>query len=239
MKTLVLGASGATGSKVVRELIERNVETRILVRDSSTLPQEVEESSLVEVFRGSVTEMSNSELEKILADCGTVISCLGHNISFSGLFMKPRNLVSSTLKRVCTILSKDKGRKSKVLLMNTTAYTNKKLGEKNGIAGSILLGVLHLLLPPHKDNMDAANYLMYELDKSVKNLEWVSVRPDSLIEEGEVTSYRVVDKLENDPVFAPGKTSRINVANFMAELITNSQLWNKWKYNTPVIYNRA
>lgn len=123
--------------------------------------------------------------------------------------------------------------------MNTTAYTNKKLGEKNGVAGSLLLGVLHLLLPPHKDNMDAANYLLYDLDKSCKNLEWISVRPDSLIDEDTVTSYKVVDKLSTDPVFDAGKTSRINVANFMAELISDAKLWDKWKYQTPVIYNNA
>lgn len=239
MRVLILGASGATGSRVVFELMSRNMECRILIRESSNLPKEILSCSTVEVIIGSITEMSTLELEGLLAGCDTIVSCLGHNITFSGLFMKPRNLVSSTLKRVCTILRNKHGNKMRVILMSTTGYTNKKIGEKNGIGGSILLGVLHLLLPPHKDNMDAANYLVHELDRSSDNLEWIAVRPDSLIDESEVTSYKIVEKITTDPVFNAGKTSRINVANFMAELIENSNLWNKWKYKTPVIYNNA
>ena len=34
-------------------------------------------------------------------------------------------------------------------------------------------------------------------------------------------------------------TSRINVAHFMADLITDSDTWNRWKGKMPVIYNKA
>jgi hypothetical protein len=37
-------------------------------------------------------------------------------------------------------------------------------------------------------------------------------------------------------IFNPGKTSRINVAHFMSELIINEELWEKWKAKMPVIY---
>jgi len=38
-------------------------------------------------------------------------------------------------------------------------------------------------------------------------------------------------------IFNPGTTSRINVAHFMADLMTNSATWNLWKGMMPVIYN--
>jgi len=34
-------------------------------------------------------------------------------------------------------------------------------------------------------------------------------------------------------------TSRINVANFMAELITDDTLWSTWKGQMPVSYNKG
>lgn len=35
-----------------------------------------------------------------------------------------------------------------------------------------------------------------------------------------------------------GETSRINVAHFMADLITDDGLWSRWKGQMPVIYNQ-
>ena len=45
--------------------------------------------------------------------------------------------------------------------------------------------------------------------------------------------------LSEAPFFNAGKTSRINVGNFMANLINDDDLWNKWKGQMPVIYNKS
>ena len=45
------------------------------------------------------------------------------------------------------------------------------------------------------------------------------------------------ESVQRSPIFNAGKTSRINVANFITELVSNEELWNKWKYRMPVIYN--
>lgn len=34
-------------------------------------------------------------------------------------------------------------------------------------------------------------------------------------------------------------TSRINVAHFMADLITDDDTWRRWKGRMPVIYDEA
>jgi hypothetical protein len=67
----------------------------------------------------------------------------------------------------------------------------------------------------------------------------VAVRPDSLIDEREVTEYEVYASPIRSALFNAGKTSRINVSHFMADLMTDDSLWNKWKGQMPVIYNKA
>jgi hypothetical protein len=66
----------------------------------------------------------------------------------------------------------------------------------------------------------------------------VAVRPDTLINEDIVTEYEIYASPARSALFNPGKTSRINVGYFMAKLIVDNELWNKWKGQMPVIYNK-
>jgi hypothetical protein len=70
-------------------------------------------------------------------------------------------------------------------------------------------------------------------------IEWTAVRPDSLVDEENVTRYEVHPSPIRSAVFKPGQTSRINVGYFMADLITDDNTWNKWKGQMPVIHNTA
>ncbi|QEH42917.1 hypothetical protein FW415_19405 [Chitinophaga sp. XS-30] len=68
-------------------------------------------------------------------------------------------------------------------------------------------------------------------------VEWVAVRPDSLFDEEEVSGYSLHASPTRDAIFNPGKTSRINVAHFMATLLTDDNTWKMWQGQMPVIYN--
>ena len=70
-------------------------------------------------------------------------------------------------------------------------------------------------------------------------MEWAAVRPDSLIDESEVTEYEVYASPIRSAISDAGSTSRINVGHFMADLITDDDTWYKWKGQMPVIYNEA
>ncbi|MCK5197273.1 MAG: hypothetical protein KAR21_02925, partial [Spirochaetales bacterium] len=70
-------------------------------------------------------------------------------------------------------------------------------------------------------------------------VEWVAVRPDNLVNEENVTKYKVYPSPIRSAIFNAGQTSRINVGHFMADLITEENVWNKWKGQMPVIYNVA
>jgi nucleoside-diphosphate-sugar epimerase len=60
-----------------------------------------------------------------------------------------------------------------------------------------------------------------------------------LSDEDQVTEYEVHPSSTRSAIFNAGATSRLNVAHFMADLITDSDTWNRWKGKMPVIYNKA
>jgi hypothetical protein len=238
MKVLVLGASGATGKLAVMQLIKRQINTRIIVRKSAVLPEAILNNPLVEIVKRSISEINDSDMNNLIQDCNIIISCLGHNISFKGMFGKPRYLVTDAVKRITGAVKKNTDKKVKLILMSTTAYTNTVFGEKNSIGEKIILFMLKLLLPPHRDNMNAANYLIKNITKEDKNIEWITVRPDTLVNEEVESSYELCDSPVRSPIFDAGKTSRINVGHFMAELVTDEKIWKKWQFKTPVLYNK-
>jgi nucleoside-diphosphate-sugar epimerase len=237
MQILVLGASGATGKLVVKQLIIRKIKTRILVRDSSTLPKEIQENSLVELVKGNIDDLDSNAMRNLVLNCSVVISCLGHNITFKGLFGQPRYLVLNALRKVSEAIQQNSLAKVKLILMSTTAYTNPLLDEKNTLGEKILFSLFMMLLPPHNDNIKGANFLNYEIGNQDKKIEWVAVRPDGLIDNAVETAYEISESPLRSPIFDAGKTSRINVSHFIAELVTDANLWKKWLYKTPVIYN--
>lgn len=238
MRVLVLGANGATGKLVVMQLIKRQINIRIAVRESVILSPEVLKSPLVEIKKGNIAEFNDSDMDSLLDGSDAIVSCLGHNTTIRGMFGKPWNLVSDTIRNVCETARKRADRKVKLILMSTTAYFNVAAGEKNSLGEGIVLSIIKLLLPPHRDNINAANYLQKEIGSNNEIIEWIAVRPDTLINKDAESLYEVFKGPVRSPVFNAGTVSRINVSHFMAELLTDDALWRKWQFKTPVIYNK-
>ena len=84
----------------------------------------------------------------------------------------------------------------------------------------------------------AAEYLRAVIGQNDKDIEWVAVRPSGLIDE-EHTSEIEIYPSPTRSILDDGVISRINVGHFMAELITNYDLWQQWKGQMPVIYNKG
>jgi hypothetical protein len=121
--------------------------------------------------------------------------------------------------------------------MGTVAVTNPEQNEKRSPGERLLLHLLRAVLPPHADNEDAAAFFQTEIRNVHPHIDWVIVRPDSLINDAEGSPYDVVPALVHS-ISKPGKTSRINVGRFMAALLTDDALFAQWKGQMPVIYNR-
>ncbi len=72
------------------------------------------------------------------------------------------------------------------------------------------------------DNENAADYLCADIGENDKSIQWVAIRPDNLIDEDQVTEYEIHPSPIRSAIFNPGSTSRINVAHFIADLITDA-----------------
>lgn len=236
MKALVLGASGATGKLVVQQLLKKNIQVRIVVRESAIVSGQISDDQSIEIIKGNINDFEIAKIKDLVKDCDSVFCCLGHNINFKGIFGAPRKLVFNTVVKIIEALQSLEPN-PKFILMSTTAYTNRKTGEVNTFGEKIVFSLLKVLLPPHKDNMLAADHLVYKLGANTR-IDWVAVRPDSLFDEENVSEYEMHYNKIRSPIFNPGKTSRINVSHFMVELVTNDKLWQEWKHKTPVIYNK-
>lgn len=238
MTTLVVGASGATGKLLVEQLLESGHRAKVVVRPTSKIPDTWRSHEQLTIIEGSITEFGLEELSEYLADCQAVACCLGHNMTWKGLFGKPRKLVADAVRMLCEAIVKNSAeRPVKFVLMNTAGNSNRGIGEPVSFGQRMVIGLIRLLLPPHPDNEEAADYLRVKVGQSSKSIEWAVVRPDTLIDEEHATAYSLHASPTRSAIFDPGKTSRINVGYFMARLILDDDLWNVWKGQMPVIYN--
>jgi hypothetical protein len=173
-------------------------------------------------------------------DCHAVVSCLGHNLTFRGMFGRPRGLVVDATRRLCAAIRANQPKEPiKFLLMNTTGNRNRDLDERISFGQKCVIGLLRLVLPPHVDNENAAEYLRTSIGQNDPVITWAAVRPDGLVAEAEVTRFTVHPSPTRSAIFDAGRTSRINVARFMANLINDDVIWQMWRGKMPVIYNQA
>ncbi len=240
MTTLVVGASGATGQLLVEQLLNRGLSVKVIVRDVNSLPETIKNNDKVSITQASILELSDAEMIQHVKGCDAVASCLGHNLNFKGIYGYPRRLVTEATLRLCNAIKANMPEKPvKFVLMNTAGNSNLDLTEQVSFGQKCVIWLLRLLLPPHADNEKAADFLRTKIGQDDKLIEWAAVRPDNLTNEAQVTEYEVHPSPIRSAIFNAGTTSRINVGHFMADLITEDDIWSKWKGQMPVIYNEV
>ena len=238
MTTLVVGATGATGRLLVQQLLDRGETVKAIVRSPEKLI-ELQGNKNLSLIQASLLDLSDQELAQHVQGCEAVASCLGHNLTMRGIYGQPRKLVTEAARRLCqAVKANNPSHSVKYVLMNTTGNSNRDIPERISFAETAVLSILRLLLPPQVDNEQAADYLRVKIGQNDPVIEWVAVRPDSLINQDVVTEYDIYPSPIRSALFNAGKTSRINVGHFMAELITNADTWATWKGKMPVIYNK-
>jgi len=240
MTIFVVGATGATGQLLVEQLLNRKQSVKIVVRTINDLPEHIKNHKNITVIQASILDLSDVEMAQHVKGCNAIASCLGHNLSFKGMFGQPRRLVTDATRRLCrAIKANEPETMVKFVLMNTTGNSNRDLSEKTPLSQQCVIWLLRLLLPPHVDNEKASDVLRTEMGQNDNVIEWVAVRPDGLINETKVTEYEIYPSPIRNAIFDAGTDSRINVASFMSELITDQNLWEKWKGQMPVIYSKS
>jgi nucleoside-diphosphate-sugar epimerase len=239
MTTLVVGASGATGSLLVEQLLSRGVKVRVIVRSADYLTEESKNHQNLTVIKASLLDINDSDLAGYVDGCDSIASCLGHNMTFKGIYGQPRRLVTDATQRLCQAARANQPETPiRFVLMNTTGNSNRDIPEQISFAQRCVMALIRLLLPPHVDNEKAADYLRTQIGKNDSQIEWAAVRPDGLIDEAAVGEYEIYASPIRSAIFDAGTISRINVGHFMAELITDDELWEAWKGQMPVIYNK-
>jgi hypothetical protein len=234
---LLVGGTGRTGRRALRQLLNRGVSVRTIVRSGGKLPPDLAGNSNLTVIEAGLLSLRDEELQQHLRGCDAVISCLGHVLSLKGIFGPPRDLVTRATVRLCRgVESLQPPAPVKFILMSSVSVNRPGgLDTRRSSFERALLWMLCGVLPPAKDNQRAADFLLEKIGPDNAFVQWAMVRPDSLLE-GEVSEYALHEGLVNS-LFAPGSTNMANVAHFMCELVTNPKTWADWKGKLPVITN--
>jgi len=244
MTCLILGGTGQTGRLLARQLLDRGEAVRAIVRSADRLPADVRDHPDLTVITADVLDLEPPALAEAAEGCCAVASCLGHTLSARGMFAPPYRLVTEAVRRLGDAASagaaaSPDGPPVRLVLMNTVGVRDPAEREPRSLVEHAIFGVLRLLLPPHADNEQAAAALRRHVDGLAPAVEWSAVRPEGLTDADAVTEYRVDGRLQQSPLFGSRKVSRINVAHFMAELMTSDETWRAWRGRMPVIGDAA
>jgi nucleoside-diphosphate-sugar epimerase len=236
---LLLGGTGRTGGRVLEQLLSRGADVRAIVRSAGRLPEGVAGHHGLTVIEADLMSTSDDELQRHIAGCDAVISCLGHNINLKGVFGPPRDLVTQAVSRVCgAIEALRPAEPVKVIVMSTVSVNRPdRLDTRRGAGERAVLALIRGLVPPAKDNQTAADFLAGNMGTRSPFVRWVTVRPDTL-REGDVTEYTLHEGLVASLAKADD-TNMANVAHFMCELVTDPKAWDAWQGRLPVIVNVA
>ena len=228
VSTFVVGASGATGRLLVKQLLDRGHNVKVIVRDIEKLPAELCEDKQLSIIQASLLNLSGTELAKATKGCQAIASCLGHNMSWKGIFGQPRRLVTDAVRRLTMAVKANHPAKPiRFVLMNTAGNSNRDISEPISFSQQLVIGLLRLLLPPHADNEDASDYLRTEIGQTEEAIAWSIVRSDNLTNAESITEYAVYASPIRSAIFDAGSSSRINVAHFMPDLITDDSTWQR------------
>lgn len=227
-----------TGRLLVEQLLAKHHQVRVIVRSPHKFTSAVLDNPNLTIVKASILDLSDEEMAAHVKGCGAIVSCLGHVLDFKGIFGAPRMLCTDAVQRLCEAAEKNnRAGRTKFILMNTVAIQNPDCNEKRTWFDRLVLSLLQCVLPPHKDNEMAAEYLFQNIGKNNRHIDWCSIRPDTLTN-APVSLYEI----KASPVtgiFSGRPTARANVARFMVELIEDAGLWGKWKFKMPVIMNSA
>ena len=94
MTVVVVGASGATGRLLVEQLVNRGLNVKVIVRSTDNLSNDLKNHPNLFIVHASVLDLSDADMALHTKGCDAVASCLGHNLTFKGMYGQQRLLVT-------------------------------------------------------------------------------------------------------------------------------------------------
>jgi nucleoside-diphosphate-sugar epimerase len=238
---LVIGATGATGRHVVQQFLDQGRRVKAIVRSKERMLSMVDlppdRNTQLEITEATVLDISEENLYEHVKDTQAVVVCLGH----AGVSAQPRRLVLDSVKRLSAAMIKATKEtsptiKPKLVVMSSVGVPNPDgTDDRRRFVDRLLLKIFLFALHPHIDNEETAVFV-HSLGKD-SGIEWAVVRPTDLID-GPVRPFNLYDKPQGN-LFGDGVSTRANVAQAMVNLVTDNQLWEKYKFNMPTIYDQV
>lgn len=234
---LVLGGTGRTGRRVIEQLLGRGVDVRAIVRSAGKVPAGAAANPRLAIVEADLLALGDAELRGHLRGCGAVICCLGHAQSLRGIFGAPRDLVTQAARRLCrAIEAGGPAAPIRFILMTSVSVSRPRpLDARRGRFERVLVAAVRGVLPAARDNQRAADFLCNEVGADHPFVQWVVVRPDTLVLGG-VSEYAWHEGIVGS-LFRPGRSAMANVAHAMCELATDRSVWDRWKGRWPVVVN--
>lgn len=231
----LLGATGATGRRLLEGLLDRGWDVTALVRSADRLPEALRANARLHAVEGAILDLDAPALRALVRNHDAMACCLGHNPTLRGMFGPPHRLVYDSVRRLhAAVAANAPAEPARLVLMGTSGHFDD--GEHPALRDRLVLGPLRRLLPPVADNEAAARYLRRGVGTADPALRWTVVRPDGLVDAEAVTPYRLEPSAERSPIFGAGQVSRVNVADAMARLIDEPETWTRWEGRMPLVY---
>jgi putative NADH-flavin reductase len=137
------GATGATGSHLLEQLLHSGIHVRAIVRSPEKLKDEVRSNPNLKIIRANVLEVSDADIREHVRGCHSVISCLGHAMDFKGVFGGPKMLCTDAVRHLCSAIEGNAPVDPvRFILMNTVGAANPDIDPRRTLFDRVFLALL-------------------------------------------------------------------------------------------------
>ncbi|XP_046630711.1 uncharacterized protein At2g34460, chloroplastic-like [Daphnia pulicaria] len=212
MKIAVLGATGGTGTQIVKQALAAKHDVIAIVRNPDKL-KEIQSSRLTIVNGDIFSEVS---LTSHFKDVNAIISCLGFERS---------SVVTGYTESIKPIVAAARAANVPRLIVMTAYYTEISSIESQGFPLRLVLG--WLLIPLLRPKLINMREMEKYLETECSDINYTVVRPPGLTN-GKASGQEI--KSENDSYFmknSPSRMPRADVAKFMIDCLSKSESFKK------------
>merc|ERR1712207_57220 len=138
----------------------------------------------------TIANMPLEELRSLVKGCSAVVSCLGHNLDWHGVY-HDGYFVKENAEKITSIMP-EKGTRFIMMGSDGVAHPDGTTDPKRSLFTRAILGFFRMLLPPVRDQEMAAQHLYdYTVQNPSSACDWTVVRPGDLLNLDEKLVYPV------------------------------------------------
>lgn len=207
MRIVIFGASGGTGSELVRQaLIRGDLEVTAFVRDAGSL----EPASRLRIVTGDA--LNDTDVAQAIAGQDAVLSALGGDVT-------DRDLLQRCMSNIIAGMKQTRVERLIVLSAAGAVDGDAALAEQNVVTKTVMKAVNATLLKAPMQDHAAQDHLIVD-----SGLRYTIVNPPRLTDSEQTGHYRV-----DETALPAGATSisRADVAEFMLDQLDSPKFENK------------